>query len=74
MPSPAPRPQGRGHDTAACSALLAGFSLDITGKSGELEPARVGYHRGAALRVPAREKPCAWASTVTLPARRSARE
>ena len=40
MRSPAPGSRGRGYDTAAIrSALLAGYSLDMTGELGELEQA-----------------------------------
>jgi methylenetetrahydrofolate reductase (NADPH) len=52
MPSPAPGPQDRGHDTAAASsALLADFSLDMTGKLGELEPTRAVIPPGTRVHV-----------------------
>ena len=52
MPSPAPGPRDRGHDTAAASsALLADFSLDMTGKLGELEPARAVIPPGTRVHV-----------------------
>ena len=53
MPSPAPGPQDRGHGaaTAAYSALLADYSLDMTGKLGELEPARAVIPPGTRVHV-----------------------
>lgn len=53
MPSPAPGPHDRGHGaaTAACSALLADYSLGMTGKLGELEPARAVIPPGTRVHV-----------------------
>ncbi len=53
MPSPAPGPQDRGHGaaTAAYSALLADYSLGMTGKLGELEPARAVVSPGTRVHV-----------------------
>jgi methylenetetrahydrofolate reductase (NADPH) len=53
VPSPAPRPQDRGHGTAAAagSELLTDFSLDMTGKLGELEPARTVIPPGTRVHV-----------------------
>jgi hypothetical protein len=56
--------------------FVLGESPWFRGLAADMEEVRcqVEHHRGAALRVRAREKPCAWASTIRLPARRSARE
>jgi methylenetetrahydrofolate reductase (NADPH) len=54
MRSPAPGPHGRGHDAAAaaCSALLADFSLDVTGNElGELESARAVIPPGTRVHI-----------------------
>lgn len=52
MPSPAAGPEDRGHDTAAaCSALLADFSLGMMGKLGELAPARAVIPPGTRIHV-----------------------
>ncbi|MGH3250764.1 MAG: hypothetical protein ACRDOI_31785 [Trebonia sp.] len=49
MPSPAPGPQQRGHCNASADALPAGYSPDVTGNLGELEPARAGFAGGQVL-------------------------
>lgn len=52
MPSPAPGPQQRGRDTAAAdSTLLADFSLEMTGKLGELASARTVLPPGTRVHV-----------------------
>jgi methylenetetrahydrofolate reductase (NADPH) len=52
MYSPAPGPRGRGYDTAAArGALLAGYSLDMTGELGELEQASAVIPPGTRVHV-----------------------
>ena len=52
MPSPAPGPQDRGHGTAgACSELLTDYSVDMSGKLGELEQARAIIPPGTRVHV-----------------------
>jgi len=52
MHSPASAPWGRGYDTAAVRrALLAGYSLDMTGELGELEQASAAIPPGTRIHV-----------------------
>jgi methylenetetrahydrofolate reductase (NADPH) len=50
--APGPRARSRDAAAAACSALLAGFSLDITSKElGELVPARAVIPAGSPVQM-----------------------
>jgi hypothetical protein len=59
MHSPAPGPRGRGYDTAVVSsALLIGYSLDMTGELGELEQASAVIPPGTRIHVGSGQRRC----------------